>query len=134
MATQTYWLADPDGRRVPADGAARRDELLAAGWVLADEPARDQPVWCLHPELGAYAAFGAEALPAWEARGWVPTAPPMEECETGPYIALPPLARLDVVDEAKPKKDKDPKDPKGPDKDKPEATPKADAKKETDRA
>ncbi|GIF14784.1 hypothetical protein [Actinoplanes teichomyceticus] len=117
-APQTYWLADPDGYLAPAEGAARRDELIAAGWALADNGATDSSqVWIYHPELGAWAKTGFGALPAFEARGWEPRVPQMADGDSGPFVDPQPVTTEPKTTEAEPP-----------------AKPKTETKKETDRA
>jgi hypothetical protein len=89
MATQTYWLADPDGFHAPADGAAKRDELIAIGWVLVDELHPGDQVWTYNEQVRGWARFGRDVLHVWEARGWEPAAPPLVEGDTGPVVELP---------------------------------------------
>ncbi|GAA2696533.1 hypothetical protein [Actinoplanes palleronii] len=89
MATQTYWLADPDGVHAPADGAATRDEMAAAGWVLVDELRPSDQVWTYNEQVRGWSKFGRDILHVWEARGWVPSAPPLVEGDVGPVIDLP---------------------------------------------
>lgn len=89
MATQTYWLADPDGTLAPAQGVAERDRLAGLGWEVAAEPKPADRVWHHNAEVRGWAAFTAESLPAWEARGWVAAVPPMRQGDMGPFVSLP---------------------------------------------
>lgn len=122
MGTQTYWLADPDGNLAPAEGAAERDRLAALGWTVADIQPTSQ-VWCHNAAIGGWSKFAFEVLGPWGARGWTPAAPPMEQGDVGPVVALPPPG-------AEPPAEPEPQTAMA----EPEAKPKIESKKETDRA
>ncbi len=74
MATNTYWLADPQGVRAPVEGAETRDHLIQVdGWTESTEPGRLDFVWVRNedPSLGpAQMTWEAAQLDAWAGRGW----------------------------------------------------------------
>lgn len=76
---QTYWLADPDGRKALVAGVEQRARWVPLGWQDSTEPAGTEQVWLRHDVTGGRALFAAQVLDVWAEKGWHPSDPPEPE-------------------------------------------------------
>jgi hypothetical protein len=73
---QNYWMVDGEGKKALITGTAGRDQWLPHGLADSEEPAGTELVWCWHEGIKNPATFPAQALEAWQAKGWQPGPPP----------------------------------------------------------
>lgn len=73
---QTFWMVDGEGKKSLIAGVEARDRWIPHGLADAEEPTGTEFVWCWHEGIENPAAFPAQALEAWQAKGWQPGPPP----------------------------------------------------------